>query len=120
MALGVSDVAALRANLSAAGYTWLALYNPDQERTTAGEPIAEKSRGKVPMAARWQQGGPQPIDPRALNTGILATGLQAIDIDIDDPELARTIPSRMSRMAAGGSPRAARWAISTMARSALP
>ena len=91
MALGVSDVAALRANLSAAGYTWLALYNPDQEQTTTGEPIAEKSRGKVPMAAKWQQGGPQPLDARALNTGILATGLQAIDIDIDDPELARTI-----------------------------
>ena len=91
MALGVSDVAALRANLSAAGYTWLALYNPDQEQTTTGEPIAEKSRGKVPMAAKWQQGGPQPLDVRALNTGILATGLQAIDIDIDDPELARTI-----------------------------
>ena len=91
MALGVSDVAALRANLSAAGYTWLALYNPDQEQTTTGEPIAEKSRGKVPMAAKWQQGGPQPLDVRALNTGILANGLQAIDIDIDDPELARTI-----------------------------
>ena len=88
----LDDVGALRAQLRAAGYVPRALYGPDQDRTAGGDFIEEKSRGKVPFGARWQDpDSPVPLDARALNTGILANGLQAIDIDIDDPELARTI-----------------------------
>jgi AAA domain/Bifunctional DNA primase/polymerase, N-terminal len=86
----VSDpatVTQLRANLWAAGFRPIPIYN-------ANWPV--KSPGKQPLGDRWQ------IDARAnpplctsslavdhaLNTGILSDGLRAIDFDIDDPVLA--------------------------------
>lgn len=86
-----NDVGALRAALRAAGYAPLALYSPDQDHTLGGDPIPEKSRGKVPFGAKWQDGILPAFDARATNTGMLSAGLQPIDIDIDDPQLARTI-----------------------------
>lgn len=94
-----SQVVALRKQLWAAGFRPVALYNIDQEATLGGATIEERSRGKVPLGSAWQEqarlsppaaakGFP---DHRALNTGILADGLQPIDVDIDDPALANTV-----------------------------
>ena len=91
----LAAVADLRASLRAAGYAPLALYNPDQDRTVGGDPIPPTSRGKVPLGAKWQEGGQAPLDARALNTGLLTAGLQAFDLDIDDPALVRDIRDRI-------------------------
>jgi Primase C terminal 2 (PriCT-2)/Bifunctional DNA primase/polymerase, N-terminal len=54
-------------------------------------PLRVRTRGKVPVAANWQNG--ERLDALlnvtndTANTGILCSGLQAIDIDVDDPTL---------------------------------
>ena len=79
-------VAALRSRLWEAGYRPVPVYNMDQRVT---------SPGKQPMGEGWQNAARR--DPpacvarphaRALNTGILCDGLRAVDIDVDDPDLA--------------------------------
>jgi hypothetical protein len=90
-----SDVRALRTRLQASGFVPVALYSPDQDVTVGGQPILPESRGKVPVGAGWQNGKLTPFDPKALNTGILANGLQAFDIDVDNAELARDIRQRI-------------------------
>jgi len=88
--VAVSAIASLRARLWDAGFRPVAVYNPDA-------PV--KSAGKAPRGEEWQyrarrdppEAAVAPAEPIALNTGILCDGLRAIDIDIDDRQLAAQI-----------------------------
>ncbi|MBS3022814.1 DUF3987 domain-containing protein [Acidiphilium multivorum] len=80
-------VAALRSRLWEAEYRPVPVYNIDQRVT---------SPGKQPMGKGWQNAARQdppgcvsrPPEREARNTGILCDGLRAVDIDVDDPDLA--------------------------------
>jgi RecA-family ATPase len=69
----------------------------DQIRTdlvhNGWQPIPVQTGQKRPDGFRWQatKGLLPPAGPRSKNTGILATGLRAIDVDIDDPTAASTV-----------------------------
>lgn len=76
----IESVAALRAQLWDAGF----------------RPVPVLSAGKAPSGNDWGNVARQdppgclaftPV-PHALNTGVLCDGLRAIDIDVDDPEIA--------------------------------
>lgn len=57
------------------------------------QPVAVLTGDKRPEGFRWQshRGALPPANQRAKNTGLLATGLRAIDVDIDDPDTAQTV-----------------------------
>lgn len=84
----IEQVAAIRAQLWDAGFRPLAVFNHDH-----ADP---KLAGKAPLGRDWgvraRQDPPEcllfPPVSHALNTGILCDGLRAIDIDVDDPEVA--------------------------------
>ena len=93
----LQDVAALRAALWRAGYRPVPIFNPDARCA---------SPGKQPMGHAWQEAArldppaavTEPPHPEALNIGILCDGLRAVDIDVDEPELAgrlRTLAEAM-------------------------
>jgi hypothetical protein len=77
----------LRAELWRVGYRPIPVFNADAKVT---------SPGKQPLGKAWQRDARRdppfcvtsPAVQHALNTGILADGLRALDIDIDDRELA--------------------------------
>lgn len=83
----LQDVAAMRAALWQAGYHPVPVFGPDAQCA---------SPGKQPMGNAWQEAARrappaavvEPPHPDALNTGILCDGLRAVDIDVDDPEVA--------------------------------
>jgi hypothetical protein len=80
----------IRAKLVCAGYLPLAVHGPN---ATVNSP------GKQPKGKAWQERARQipseaatvTPDLTALNTGILCDGLRAIDIDIDDLDLATEV-----------------------------
>jgi putative DNA primase/helicase len=80
----------LRARLADAGFRPVAVFGPD---ANGGTP------GKQPAGDAWQERARRdppadavaPPDERALNTGLLADGLRAVDIDIDDRTLAHEL-----------------------------
>jgi hypothetical protein len=88
------DVASLRARLWDAGFRPVAVYNFDSRRT--------ESPGKAPKGDNWIERNLQDPpadasadpDPEALNTGILTSGLRAIDVDVDNLTMAHSISSR--------------------------
>lgn len=83
--LTVAEVEACRAELVDSGYTLVEIINHDADHISAG---------KAPIREGWQHGRALgPVDPRALNTGIVCTGLRAIDIDIDNPTIAAKVKS---------------------------
>ena len=59
------------------------------------KPIPVRSQSKQPVGKQWQQGASEErllaVEPKALNTGILAAGLQCFDVDVDDPHVADLI-----------------------------
>jgi AraC-like DNA-binding protein len=83
-------VARFRRQLWQGGYRPVAIYS-------ANAPVDDA--GKRPTGERWQERARrdppavvvEPIEPIALNTGILTDGLRAVDLDIDDPALAREL-----------------------------
>ena len=87
----LAEIEAVRAQLWEAGYRPLAVYSHDH---------ADRLRaGKAPLGNEWtaraRRDPPEvvamPAVSRAVNTGILTDGLRAVDIDVDDPELAGAI-----------------------------
>jgi hypothetical protein len=84
----IASVSDLRAELWDAGFRPVPVFNADARVT---------SPGKQPLGKEWQVAARR--DPpfcatsaaveHALNTGILADGLRPIDLDIDDPDMAR-------------------------------
>lgn len=94
MPLGTpSQVSALRARMWDAGFRPVPIYNPDADHPSAG---------KAPMGDRWgDEARADPpgavrnaAHPAALNTGVLADGLRAIDIDIDNPTIAASVKAK--------------------------
>lgn len=94
MPLGTpSQVSALRARMWDAGFRPVPIYNPDADHPSAG---------KAPMGERWgDEARADPpgavrnaAHPAALNTGVLADGLRAIDIDIDNPTIAASVKAK--------------------------
>ena len=91
----IERVAALRAELGDAGYRPLALYNWD----LAWLPL--KDRAKRPKGEAWQErarrepseGAEAPVEPDAINTGILCDGLRALDIDVEDAGIVASVRS---------------------------
>jgi hypothetical protein len=89
MSADIESVAAIRAQLWDAGFRPLAVLNFDKGNgDTAGKaPIGNdwgnRARQDPPECLRFD-----PV-PHALNTGILCDGLRAIDIDIDDADIAK-------------------------------
>lgn len=89
---GIDAVTFQRARLWDAGFRPVPVFNHDAH---VGSP------GKQPLGAEWRANAlrnppfcaASPAVPHALNTGILADGLRAIDIDIDDPALAKEVIS---------------------------
>ena len=87
----LSAIAALRVQLWDSGYRSLAVYSHNH--------ADREHAGKKPLGDRWTERARQdppecvrlPAVAWAANTGILADQLRAIDIDIDDPELAGTV-----------------------------
>ena len=83
----IATVTALRAQLWDAGFRPVPVFNGDAE-------VA--SPGKQPLGKAWQVDArhdppfcaTSPAVAHALNTGLLADGLRAIDIDVDDPTVA--------------------------------
>jgi Primase C terminal 2 (PriCT-2)/AAA domain/Bifunctional DNA primase/polymerase, N-terminal len=81
--------------------------------------VRVRTSDKVPLAANWQHGEPLDILLKvtndAANTGMLCSGLQVVDIDIDDPaivvEIVRVMALHLSKGALlrrrKNSPRAA-------------
>lgn len=84
----IERVAAVRAQLWDAGFRPLAVFNYDYPNP--------KMAGKAPLGKDWgnraRQDPPEclrfPPVKHALNTGILCDGLRAIDIDVDNTEIA--------------------------------
>jgi hypothetical protein len=64
-------------------------------------PVPVVTMGKRPLMGNWPEdakaGAPAVATPAALNTGILAEGLRAIDIDVDDSALVATIGDAAKR-----------------------
>jgi len=53
------------------------------------QPVAVYTKDKRPFGAGWQvRRGMPPFVPTALSTGILCRNVRAVDIDIDDADLA--------------------------------
>ena len=90
----LSAVAGLRASLWDAGFRPVAIYNADSRATPSpgkapkGDAWTDRARKNPPDAANASP------EPDALNTGILCDGLRAIDIDIDNPQLAALVRSK--------------------------
>jgi AAA domain/Primase C terminal 2 (PriCT-2)/Bifunctional DNA primase/polymerase, N-terminal len=90
MTLTIESVSATRLQLWESGYRPVPVVNGD---------ASGPSPGKRPLGDNWRQAAlkdppfcvSSPAVPFALNTGILADGLRAIDIDVDDPQMARRI-----------------------------
>lgn len=86
----IEHVTALRAQLWDAGFRPVPIFNIDADVDWPG---------KQPLGKGWQLDARRdppfcvtsPAVPHALNSGILCDGLRAIDIDVDDPDTARTI-----------------------------
>lgn len=76
----IENVAAIRAKLCDAGFRPVSVITNDKQ--PIGKDWAEKARHDPPPAVAFN-----PV-PHALNTGILCDGLRAIDLDIDDKEIA--------------------------------
>lgn len=86
----VQQAEAIRAELWDAGYRPVPIYNPGTDHPSAG---------KAPMGAAWgdeARADPpaavtRPADARARNTGVLCDGLRAIDVDIDNADIAHRV-----------------------------
>jgi hypothetical protein len=89
--LDLAAITTLRAEVWGAGYRPIAILGPDHPdpvragKSPAGKEWTERARQDPPEAVRFA------AVSRLPNTGILADGLRAIDIDIDDPTLANQI-----------------------------
>lgn len=93
----LAAIAVLRAELWQSGYRPLAVYSHDARHESAGKaPLGleweRRARQDPPEAATW------PALRHAANTGILADGLRAVDIDIDDPDLAARLRETALRL----------------------
>lgn len=77
----LDQVAALRSQLWDAGFRPVPVLTADKR--PIGNAWGERARQNPPECIRFA-----PV-PHATNTGILCDGLRAIDIDIDDPTLAK-------------------------------
>jgi RecA-family ATPase len=81
-------IAALRAELWDAGYRPLAVYSHDH--------VDRARAGKAPLGAQWREralrdppeAAARPAVAHAANTGVLCDGLRAVDIDVDDRNIA--------------------------------
>lgn len=90
MTLTPEAVTAIRAQLWESGFRPVPIFNAD---------APGPSPGKRPLGEAWREAALKdpplcaatPAVSHALNTGILADGLRAIDIDIDDSDMARRI-----------------------------
>jgi hypothetical protein len=90
----ISEIASYRARLWDAGFRPVAIYNFDSRQTS--------SPGKAPKGDEWTERNRRtppvdafaPPDPDALNTGILADGLRAIDVDLENLTLSHTVRSK--------------------------
>jgi hypothetical protein len=79
----IAEVEAIRSELVDGGYRPVEILNWNADH---------KDAGKAPIRSSWQHG--PDIGPAlhgALNTGILCTGLRAIDIDIDNPTIGHAV-----------------------------
>lgn len=76
----LESVAAIRVQLHDAGFRPVSVLTNDKR--PIGQDWAERARQDPPPAVAFR-----PV-PHALNTGILCDGLRAIDLDIDDKEIA--------------------------------
>lgn len=89
------DVTSLRERLWDAGYRPVAVF---------GINASVNSPGKQPVGDDWQirarlnppEAADRNADPVALNTGVLADGLRAIDIDVDNETIARAIRNQIA------------------------
>ena len=90
----LADVASVRARIWDAGFRPVPVYNPNSASTPSpgkapmGRDWGNEARADPPLAVR------NPPHPDAMNTGILCDGLRAIDIDIDDANLAARVRAR--------------------------
>lgn len=84
-ASSIEAVAAIRAQLWESGFRPVPVLNSD--KAPLGRDWGNAARKDPPDGVRFQ-----PV-PHALNTGLLADGLRAIDIDIDDTDLAVRVRS---------------------------
>ena len=92
MSLSPQSVSAIRAQLWDAGFRPVPILNAD---------APGPSPGKRPLGNAWREDALKdppfcvtvPAVSHALNTGILADQLRPIDIDIDDPGMARRVRS---------------------------
>lgn len=86
----IAEVEAIRSELVDAGYRPIEIINWNADHDGAG---------KAPIRSSWQNG--PDIGPAlhgALNTGILCTGLRAIDIDVDNPTIGHAVRSLAMEM----------------------
>jgi hypothetical protein len=90
------EVAALRLRLWEAGYRPVAVYSYDA-------PVEKP--GKRPVGNGWQDRARrdppaatiEPVSAIAVNTGILCDGLRAVDLDIEDAQVAAELCCRAAR-----------------------
>lgn len=85
-----AGVVSLRARLWACGYRPIAVRNMipgvvNSGKAPLGEDWTERARRNPPAAMI------EPLDPQAMNTGVLADGLRIFDVDVDQPELAHQV-----------------------------
>jgi hypothetical protein len=86
----IEEVASLRSRLWDCGFRAVPVYNIDSSHV---------SPGKAPKGDKWQERArrnpPESVEREpeldALNIGILADGLRAIDIDVEDPAIVNKI-----------------------------
>ncbi len=96
------EVLALRGKLWQNNFRPVSVYSPGAVEWT-GQPIA--NAGKRPNCKNWHESALASIPDActakpgidALNTGILCDGLQAIDIDVDNPAIVAQIESAALR-----------------------
>lgn len=92
------ETMALRGKLWENGFRPISVYSPGAVEWT-GQPIA--NAGKRPNCKNWHEAAKASVPDActatpsldALNTGILCDGLQAIDIDVDNPAIVAQIES---------------------------
>jgi hypothetical protein len=91
-------ISALRAELWDAGYRPLAVYSHDH--------VDRARAGKAPLGAQWREralrdppeAAALPAVAHAANTGVLCDGLRAVDIDVDDRNIAGELRALAQQM----------------------